>query len=214
MSGDAYEAARLDMVERQIRRRGIGEPRVLDAMANVPRHRFVSAQHRHLSYADSALPIASGQTISQPYMVAAMTEALDLPPDSRVLEVGTGSGYQTAVLAELAAEVFTIERVSALAASARSILDRLGYKNIRFRVGDGSRGWPEHAPFRGILVTAAAAVVPERLLEQLEDKGCLVVPVGGDSDQDLYCIKRFGRDYERRFITRCRFVPLVEEPPT
>ena len=118
MSGDAYEAARLDMVERQIRRRGIGEPRVLDAMANVPRHRFVSAQHRHLSYADSALPIASGQTISQPYMVAAMTEALDLPPDSRVLEVGTGSGYQTAVLAELAAEVFTIERVSALAASA------------------------------------------------------------------------------------------------
>ena len=151
MSGDAYEAARLDMVERQIRRRGVGEPRVLDAMSNVPRHRFVSAQHRHMSYADSALPIASGQTISQPYMVAAMTEALDLPPDSRVLEVGTGSGYQTAVLAELAAEVFTIERVSALAASARSILDRLGYKNIRFRVGDGSRGWPEHAPFRGIL---------------------------------------------------------------
>ncbi len=199
------------MVEKQIRRRGIVDDRVLEAMERVERHRFVPADYQHLAYEDSALPIGHCQSISQPYMVAAMTEALRLTPESRVLEIGTGSGYQTAVLAELVSKVFTIERLPELAQTAETILRSLGYENVEFRIGDGSKGWAERAPFDGILVTAAAADVPPALLEQLHEFGCLVIPVGGPPDQDLYQIKRAGNAYERRFITRCRFVPLVED---
>jgi protein-L-isoaspartate(D-aspartate) O-methyltransferase len=211
LGSDEFAAARHDMVEKQIRRRGIRDAGVLAAMERVERHRFVPAEHEKLAYEDSALPIGLGQSISQPYMVAAMTEALELAPESRILEIGTGSGYQTAVLAELASEVFTIERLEELSTNAQSVLASLGYTNIRFRIGDGARGWPEEAPFDGIIVTAAAAEVPGPLLEQLRDGACLVIPVGGPPDQDLYQIRRNGDAYERRFITRCRFVPLVED---
>lgn len=199
------------MVEKQIRRRGIRDTRVLEAMERVPRHRFIMGDYQQLAYDDSALPIEANQTISQPYIVAAMTEALEPGPNCRVLEVGTGSGYQTAVLAEITESVYTIERVEELAERARAILDDLGYQNIEYRVGDGSRGWPERAPFDGILVTAAAATVPDPLLRQLANGGRLVIPVGGPPDQDLYQIRREGNSYERRFLTRCRFVPLVED---
>ncbi len=198
------------MVEHQIRRRGVTVEAVLAAMERVPRHCFVPPDQRHLAYTDSALPIGAAQTISQPYMVATMTAALGLPLEARVLEVGTGSGYQTAVLAELAAEVFTIERIPELAEAAQAVLESLDYDNIQFRIGDGSKGWPEEAPFDGILVTAGAIDVPPGLKAQLKDGGRLVIPVGGGADQDLYQIVRSGRDYEKRFITRCRFVPLVE----
>ena len=211
MNTDAFAAARHEMVERQIRRRGIFNPRVLGAMARVERHRFVPPEHQRLSYEDSALPIGSGQSISQPYMVAAMSEALELSQASRVLEIGTGSGYQTAVLAELAGYVFTIERLPELAETARQVLDELDYKNIEFKVGDGSKGWPETAPFDGIMVTAAAAGVPQALLDQLAEAGSLVIPLGGPPDQDLYQIRRTGDRFEHRFITRCRFVLLIED---
>lgn len=210
MSSDPFVDARHRMVERQIRRRGVTDAGVLEAMAAVPRHLFVPEDHRHLAYEDSALPIDANQTISQPYMVAAMTEALEPSPNSRVLEVGTGSGYQTAVLAEIVEAVYTIERVPELAEAARAILDDLGYDNVAYHIGDGSRGWPDEAPFDGVLVTAAAAAVPDPLLRQLTDGGRLVIPVGGPPDQDLYQIRREGNSYERRFLTRCRFVPLVE----
>ncbi len=180
-------------------------------MERVERHRFVPADYAHLAYEDSALPIGHGQSISQPYMVAAMTQALDLRPGARVLEVGTGSGYQTAVLAELVERVYTIERIPELAEDARRLLTDIGYENIEYRIGDGARGWMDHAPFDGILVTAAAAEVPNALLEQLSPNACLVIPVGGPPDQDLYQIRREGDVYDRRFITRCRFVPLVED---
>jgi protein-L-isoaspartate(D-aspartate) O-methyltransferase len=199
------------MVEKQIRRRGVADLRVLSAMERVERHRFVPGTHYNFAYEDSALPIGSSQSISQPYMVAAMTEALRLTPDCRILEVGTGSGYQTAILAEIVERVYTIERLDELAVEARRVLGELEYTNIEFRVGDGSKGWPEEAPFDGILVTAGATNVPEPLLEQLADGASLVIPVGGRVDQDLYEIRREGGAFRERFITRCRFVPLVEE---
>ncbi len=211
MNTDVNAEARRVMVDRQIRRRGIGDEKVLEAMERVERHRFVPADYAHLAYEDSALPIGHGQSISQPYMVAAMTQALDLRPGARVLEVGTGSGYQTAVLAELVERVYTIERIPELAEDARRLLTDIGYENIEYRIGDGARGWMDHAPFDGILVTAAAAEVPNALLEQLSPNACLVIPVGGPPDQDLYQIRREGDVYDRRFITRCRFVPLVED---
>jgi protein-L-isoaspartate(D-aspartate) O-methyltransferase len=212
LSSDAFAAARQEMVERQIRRRGISDPRVLEAMEHIGRHRFVPEDHQRLAHEDSALPIGSCQSISQPYMVAAMTEALELTPESRVLEIGTGSGYQTAVLAEIAARVYTVERIPELAVNAQAVLESLDYRNVEFRVGDGSKGWPEEAPFDAIMVTAAAAHVPAPLLKQLAEHSCLVIPVGGPPDQDLYQIRREGQSYERRFITRCRFVPLIEDP--
>lgn len=211
MDSEEYAAARHEMVERQIRRRGVSDARVLEAMERVPRHRFVLEDQERLAYEDSALPIGTGQSISQPYMVAAMTEALELRGGGRVLEVGTGSGYQTAVLAEIADRVYTIERLEELSLQAQSLLEELGYTNIEFRIGDGSRGWSEEAPFDGIMVTCGAERVPEALLEQLADGACLVIPVGGRIDQDLYQIRRGGKGFKERFITRCRFVPLVKD---
>ncbi|KPK61764.1 MAG: hypothetical protein AMS21_09035 [Gemmatimonas sp. SG8_38_2] len=199
------------MVEKQIRRRGVTDGGVLEAMERVERHRFVPPDHRRLAYEDSALPIGLGQSISQPYMVAAMTQALELQPGSRVLEIGSGSGYQTAVLAELADRVYSVERIAQLSYDARAVLASLNYTNVDFRIGDGSKGWPEEAPFDGIIVTAAAANVPPALLDQLGEGASLVIPVGGPPDQDLYQIRREGDTFLKHFITRCRFVPLIEE---
>lgn len=211
MYGDPFAAARRQMVDQQLARRGVRDRRVLGAMAEVPRHRFVPLGYRHLAYDDSALPIGECQTISQPYMVAVMTEALRLEPTSRVLEIGTGSGYQTAVLAEIAAEVFTVERFETLSEPARSLVSELGYRNVRFRVDDGSRGWPEAAPFDAILVTAAAREIPEALKEQLTTDGRLVIPLGDRSLQELVRISRAGGEWRQEPITPCRFVPLVAE---
>ena len=200
------------MVERQLRARGIRDPLVLDAMGAVPREAFLPPERRHLAYSDQAVPIGQGQTISQPYMVAAMTEALRPRPGDRVLEVGTGSGYQTAVLAEIVETVYTVERFEALSEAARAVLDELGVENVRYRVGDGSVGWPEEAPFDGILVTAGAPRPPEALKEQLsDDGGALVVPVGPRSTQELVRYVREGTEVVAEHLMACRFVPLVGE---
>jgi len=200
--------AREHMVAAQLRGRGIGDPRVLDAFLRVPRHLFVSEQHRGEAYADHPLPIGSGQTISQPYIVAAMVEALDLAPDSRVLEIGTGCGYQTAILAELAAEVYTIEIIPPLAVRARNLLESLGGPAIHFRIGDGSAGWPEEAPFDGIVVSAAPDRVPDSLLEQLAPDGFCVIPVGS-SHQVLQRLRRVGDGWEAESMMAVRFVPMT-----
>src|SRR5688572_14592650 len=185
---DDYERERRRMVEEDLRRRGIRDPRVLEAMAQVPRHRFVPEGGRRHAYEDRALPLELGQTISQPYMVAYMSEALRVRATDRVLEIGTGSGYQTAVLARLAAEVFTVERIGDLQGAAREILEELDVRNVRYRVGDGTLGWAEHAPYDRILVTAGAPAIPPALRDQLGDGGVLVIPVGEPDEQELLVV--------------------------
>jgi protein-L-isoaspartate(D-aspartate) O-methyltransferase len=203
-----FETERRGMVDTQIRARGIHEPAVLRAMEKVPRHLFVPEGLRRAAYSDEPLPIGENQTISQPYIVAYMTEALDLRGGERVLEIGTGSGYQTAVLAEIAGEVFSVELIESLSVRAQETLRSLGYGNIRFRVDDGSRGWAEVAPFDAIIVTAAAARVPDDLEGQLAPSGTLVIPVGTDF-QELLRIRRKGRGLKREKLLAVRFVPLV-----
>ena len=200
-----------DMVEKQIHGRGIREPGVLAALLAVPRHAFVPPQFVEEAYKDQPLAIGEGQTISQPFMVGSMTEALELSPADRVLEIGTGSGYQAAVLSRLAGTVFTIESRPALAAAARERLARLGYANVRVEIGDGTLGWPAEAPFEAIVVTAAAPRVPTPLLEQLADGGRLVLPVGSPETQELMRIRRRGTDILTEKFYQCRFVPLVGE---
>jgi protein-L-isoaspartate(D-aspartate) O-methyltransferase len=197
------------MVEAQLRRRGVRDERVLTAMSRVPREAFVPGQLAYEAYADSALPIDCEQTISQPIIVAMMTEALSLSGRERVLEIGTGSGYQAAILAELAAEVFSIERHAELSRQARERLRRLGYEKVRLRIGDGSLGWPEQSPFDRIIVTAGAAECPPALWEQLAEGGVLVGPFGAADQQGLYEMHKLGGRPESRFLTACRFVPLV-----
>ena len=206
-----FEAQREQMVETQLVSRGICSPRLLDAMRSVPRHAFVPLEYHFAAYADGPLPIGSDQTISQPYIVALMTELLELTGSERVLEIGTGSGYQSAVLAELAKEVHTIERHPSLARSAQYTLKKLGYKNIFVHTGDGSKGLPEFAPFDGILVTAAAPVVPQSLLSQLKDGGCLVIPVGSRGNQFLERWQRKGQSNICETILSVAFVPLIGE---
>lgn len=207
---DIYRRERRRMVEEDLRRRGIRDPRVLEAMAALPRHVFVPESERDAAYEDRALPLEVGQTISQPYIVAFMTEALRLRPSDRVLEVGTGSGYQAAVLARLAAEVFTIERIPDLQGAAREVLESLGVDNVRFRVGDGSLGWHAEAPFDRIVVTAGAPDVPASLKEQLSpDGGRMVIPVGEPDLQELLAVTREGNQYASEALLGCRFVPLV-----
>ena len=198
------------MVERQLRARGIADERVLAAMERVPRELFVPLELHSRAYADAALPIGEGQTISQPYMVARICEELELQGTERVLDVGTGSGYQAAVLAELAGEVHSIERIAALADRARELLDAAGYGDrVHVHVGDGSRGLPEHAPFAAIAVAAAAPSLPEALYEQLEVRGRLVVPVGNRWEQLLQVVVRTPEGAAVLRIVPCRFVPLI-----
>jgi protein-L-isoaspartate(D-aspartate) O-methyltransferase len=209
VNGFDFAAARANMVARQLRSRGIRDERVLDAMSRVPREAFVPEEIAHEAYLDGALPIDCEQTISQPIIVAMMSEALELSGSECVLEVGTGSGYQTAILAELAAEVFSIERHDDLARQAESRLKKLGYRNVAFRAGDGSLGWPEKAPFGRIMVTAAARECPPALWDQLGDGGILVAPFGPASQQTLYAMRKIDGRREAKILTGCRFVPLV-----
>ncbi|MFA4925549.1 MAG: protein-L-isoaspartate(D-aspartate) O-methyltransferase [Candidatus Aminicenantales bacterium] len=206
-----YEQARQNMVEYQIKGRGIKDKNVLGAMLKVPRHLFVPEEMRDLAYRDEPLPIGHGQTISQPYIVGYMTEALKLQPGDRVLEIGTGSGYQTAILAEIVSKVYTIELIPELSLRAQETLKSLGYKNIEFLTGDGSKGWPEKAPFEAILVSAAPAEVPPALIEQLKIDGRLIIPVGTDS-QELVLIKRTKKGWEKTRLIGVRFVPLIIKP--
>ena len=205
---DSRRGERLSMVETQIRNRGVKNERVLEALRKVPRHEFVPEKQADQAYNDYPLQIGYGQTISQPYIVALMTELLEIKSDGRVLEIGTGSGYQAAVLAELAAEVYTIEIVEPLALQARETLDRLGYTNIKIRSGDGFYGWPEAAPFDGVIVTAAPEKVPQPLLDQLKEGGRLVIPEGRYY-QDLVVYEKSGGKTRRREVIPVRFVPMT-----
>lgn len=205
----SYENERNAMVDQQLIPRGISDKRVLEVFRGVQRHEFVSSSVLKEAYADHPLPIGQGQTISQPYMVALMTECLRLKGDETVLEIGTGSGYQTAILAELAKEVYSIERLEILAEKAKETLDRLGYKNIKINVGDGTLGWEDYAPYDGILVTAGAPNVPESLIKQLNKNGRLVIPVGGTFSQVLTVVeKKKGKTFSTE-VCGCVFVPLV-----
>jgi protein-L-isoaspartate(D-aspartate) O-methyltransferase len=212
--GDHFRAQRERMVRTQLADRGIRNVRVLDAMRRVPRHEFVPATLRQEAYEDHPLPIGEGQTISQPYIVAAMLEHLGLQASDhaaqRLLEIGTGSGYVTALLSLLCAEVYSVERHAQLAISAESTLHRLGYRNVNIRVGDGSQGWPEYAPFDAILVSAATPEMPPALFSQLREGGRMVVPVGPASSQELHLISKVGGQPEVTVLEGCRFVPLVE----
>jgi protein-L-isoaspartate(D-aspartate) O-methyltransferase len=203
------EAARRDMVARQIRGRGIGSARVLEAMESVERHRFVPPSQVAAAYDDTPLPIGEGQTISQPFIVAAMVEALSLTGDESVLEVGAGCGYQAAVLARLAREVIAVETRPALFASARARLASLGFANVRVERGDGSAGWPAQAPYDAILVAAGAPSVPQPLIDQLREGGRLVIPVGAPEQQKLIRILKRGDRLIEQTLHACRFVPLV-----
>lgn len=202
------------MVDSQIRSRGVTDERVLKAMGKIPRHLFVDEGLVEQAYNDNPLPIGERQTISQPYIVALMTDALELNGSEKVLELGTGSGYQTAVLAELAERVFSIERIASLATKARRVLESLGYFNVVIRVGDGTYGWREEAPFDGILVSAGSPDIPQPLVEQLSIGGRLVIPVGGRYTQTLYRVTRVSEsveDVQKEDLGGCRFVNLIGE---
>lgn len=208
----AYQKARQEMVSKQIKARGIRDERVLAAMAKVPRHEFVPAQRRRHAYLDSPLPIGHDQTISQPYMVAFMTEQLESKPGHRVLEIGTGSGYQAAVLALLVKEVYSIEIVKPLAERAVKDLKRLGYGNVTVKAGDGYRGWKEHAPFDAVIVTCAPDHVPEPLVEQLREGGRMIIPVGKEGTvQSLYVMTKKGGKMQQEAVVPVRFVPMTGE---
>ena len=208
-SNDKFTAARLAMVETQIRKRGVSSPRVLDAMAAVPRHEFVPAEFLSEAYADKPLPIGEGQTISQPYMVAAMAEALELSGSERVLEIGAGCGYQAAVLSLLAREVITVESRTQLALDAQERLTDLGYTNVHVHNGDGSLGFPDAAPYDAILVTAAAPRIPSVLAGQLCEGGRLVIPVGSQEDQELMQARKISGELQSRSLFHCKFVLLL-----
>ena len=206
-----FAARRQQMVERQLKSRGIKDDRVLAAMAKVPREEFVPADERGDAYQDGPLPIGYDQTISQPYIVAFMTEQLRLRPSDRLLEIGSGSGYQAAVLAELVTDVYTIEIVEPLAKTAEATLQRLGYKNVHLRVGDGYQGWPEEAPFDAIIVTCAPDKVPSPLVDQLKDDGRMVIPVGERFAQHLYLLEKKNGQLKESATLPVRFVPMVRE---
>lgn len=193
------------MIEEQIRGRGLDEPRVIEAMRTVPRHRFIPEAYRSQAYEDCAVSLDLGQTVSQPYIVGLMTRLLDVSVSDRILEIGTGSGYQTAILARLARSVYTVERLSVLGARARETLESLGYDNIHYRIGDGYEGWIKHAPFDKIMVTAAPGELPEKLFRQLKDKGKMVIPIG----EELYSVMRSGDEATKVHHGGVRFVPMV-----
>ncbi|HXK60375.1 MAG TPA: protein-L-isoaspartate(D-aspartate) O-methyltransferase [Acidobacteriota bacterium] len=208
---DVFTAARDQMVEQQLKARNIKDPRVLEAFRQVPRHQFVPPDLAHRAYSDNPLPIGEGQTISQPYMVAIMTEAACVQPGDKVLELGTGSGYQTAILLALGAEVYSIERIPELYRQAHDRLTRLNYSGWHLRQGDGTFGWPEFSPYDAIIVAAGAPEVPSPLLEQLALNGRLVIPLEEHFSQVLYTVYRTEQGFERRRGERCTFVPLIGE---
>ena len=204
-----FELARSRMVEEQLRRRGIHDSRVLEAMATMPRHEFINAEHRHRAYDDEPVEVGEGQTISQPLMVAIMLQALQLTADAHVLEIGTGTGYQAALLAKLAKSVVTVERIASLAARARENLGRLGLDNVKVVESDGTSGFPELAPYDRIIVAAAAPAAPRPLLDQLADEGILLLPIGDSYSQVLTRVRRRGDEYLHGSRDHCRFVPLI-----
>jgi protein-L-isoaspartate(D-aspartate) O-methyltransferase len=209
MNRDEQAVSRRRMVGEQLHGRGIHDPHVLRIMSAMPRHLFMDDALEARAYGDHALPIGAEQTISQPFMVALMTQTLDLTGDEKVLEIGTGSGYQTAILAELADRVFTVERIPPMAAAARERLTEMGYANIVFRTADGSLGWRDMAPFDRILITAGAPRVPAFVAEQLREGGLAVLPVGTDQEQALVKLTRTGKGLERKVLAGCTFVPLI-----
>ncbi|MCH7519069.1 MAG: protein-L-isoaspartate(D-aspartate) O-methyltransferase [Candidatus Dadabacteria bacterium] len=205
---DRYIERRWDMVENQIVSRGIKDARVIKAMLKVKRHLFVPKEYLDSAYSDKPIPIEKEQTVSQPYMVALMTELLNPSPGKKILEIGTGSGYQSAILAETGCDLYTIEIIEDTAANARKTLEKLGYSNIKYRIGDGYRGWEENAPFEGIIVTAAPADIPDKLIEQLSQGGRMIIPVG-DLSQELLLIENTNEGVKRKKITAVRFVPMT-----
>lgn len=211
MESEIFERRRMDMVQRQIRARGITDLRVLKALETVPRHLFVGEALADQSYGDFPLPIGEQQTISQPYMVAEMTQALALSEEDRVLEIGTGSGYQAAILAQIAYRVYTVERVHSLYLKTRELFDRLKYHNIVTRYADGTEGWKEESPFDAVIVTAGAPKVPEPLISQLGPGGRMVIPVGDRYSQELVKLYRDEKGIKRSTMGGCRFVKLVGE---
>ncbi|MCK4262215.1 protein-L-isoaspartate(D-aspartate) O-methyltransferase [bacterium] len=206
-----FDEERHRMVEIQLRGRGIKDERVLKAMEKIPRHRFLSKELEHSAYADHPLPIGEGQTISQPYMVALMTECMELEGNEKVLEIGTGSGYQAAILAKLAEEVYSIERVEKLSLKAKEILTQLGYTNVKLKVGDGTKGWKEHSSYQAIMVTAGSPDIPQTLLDQLSEGGRIVIPAGGTFSQELMVVRKRKGKAEARKVCGCVFVPLIGE---
>jgi protein-L-isoaspartate(D-aspartate) O-methyltransferase len=206
-----FAAQRERMVKEQLIMRGINGERVLAAVRKVPREEFVPEQFRAASYADQPLPIGYDQTISQPFIVAFMTEELRPQPQDRVLEIGTGSGYQAAILAELVAEVYSIEIIEPLAKTAEATLQRLGYQNVHVKVGDGYKGWPERAPFDAVIVTCAPDHIPQPLVDQLKDHGRMIIPVGPMGDQELYLLEKENGQLRQRSVTPVRFVPMTGE---
>jgi len=206
-----FAAERQRMVRQQLVARGINDARVLGAITKVPREEFVPPESRAASYEDGPLPIGHGQTISQPYIVAFMTEQLRLKPSDRVLEIGTGSGYQAAILAELVSEIYSVEIVEPLARAAEATLQRLGYKNVHVKIGDGYKGWPEKAPFDAIIVTCAPDKVPQPLTDQLKDGGRMVIPVGERFAQELYLLEKKNGQLKESVTLPVRFVPMAGE---
>lgn len=211
-TADEFKSERRRMVDEQIRARGIKDASVLKAMGDVPRHRFVPEQIRHLAYSDRPLPIGMEQTISQPAIVAYMTEAADISKKEKVLEIGTGSGYQAAILGEVAGDVYTIEIIPELAERARGVLGDLGYKNVFVKTGNGYLGWPEHAPFDAIIVTAAPDEIPQALVEQLAVGGKMVVPVGS-ANQEMVIVEKTREGVTQKRTIPVRFVPMTGKPP-
>ncbi len=210
-SPDAYAALRAAMVEEQLRRRGIHDPRLLAAMERIPRHEFIPEESRDVAYRDYPVPIGEGQTISLPYVVAAMIQSLDVQAADRVLEIGTGTGYQAAILGQLAVEVVTVERRAVLGEQAVRNFERLGYRNIHVAVGDGTLGAPEYAPYSRIIVAAAAPSLPEALWQQLAENGRMIIPVGSMETQSLQLVVKLEGRPLRRNLESVRFVPLVGE---
>jgi protein-L-isoaspartate(D-aspartate) O-methyltransferase len=208
---DEFYYKRQKMVDNQIVKRGIKDKRVIEAMREIPRHLFVDEAFWDSAYDDTPLPIGEKQTISQPYIVALMTELLGLKGEEKVLEIGTGSGYQAAILSRLAGFIYSIERIPSLAKRARKVLDELGVTNALLRIDDGTKGWEEHAPFDGIIVTAAAPFPPKPLLDQLKDGGRLVIPLGDEYNQDLTLIRKEGERFNSESYGPCRFVRLIGE---
>lgn len=211
MEYEGYIKERNRMVEQQIINRGINDKKVIEIMRLIPRHLFVDKEDKKKAYEDYPLSIGENQTISQPYMVALMTECLELSSNDKVLEIGTGSGYQTAILAKLSGEVYTVERFVTLSLNAKRILDSLGILNVKYKVGDGTKSWSEYSPYDKITVTAGAPKIPEPLIAQLKDDGVLVIPLDTDGSQMLTVVKKVKGNIEKKQICACTFVPLVGE---